>query len=306
MTAYLLRRLIYSVFVLWGAVSIVFVAVRVVPGDPALLILGSDATAEQLASLRQRLGLSQPLPLQYLEFVGRAIRLDFGESVRLDVPAMQEVTSRLPATAQLAVVAMLLALAVSFPLGILAALRYRSPVDGSVSVLSLLGQATPSFWLGIMLILLFARGLRLLPSGGSGTWQHLVLPAMTLALPLVGVLTRLIRGGLLDVLAEDFIRTGHAKGLARQVVLTRHALPNMLIPVITVVGLQLGHLLGGAVIVETVFAWPGVGRLLVEAITNRDYPLVQASILLITGGFIAINFLVDLSYGYLDPRIRLR
>lgn len=305
MSRYVLRRLLYSLFVLWGAVTIVFVTVRMVPGDPAVLILGSDATPQQLAALRERLGLNTPLPQQYVQFLARAAVLDFGDSLRLNLPAMDEVLGRVPATAQLAFTAMLLALLLSFPLGVVAALRYRTPVDGAVSVASLLGQSAPSFWIGIMFILLFAREMRLLPSAGSGTWQHLVLPALTLALPLVGVLTRLIRGGLLDVLAEEYVRTGHAKGLARTTVLTRHAMPNMLIPVITVIGLQLGHLLGGTVIVETVFSWPGVGRLLVESITNRDYPLVQAAILLITGGFIVINLLVDLSYGYLDPRIRL-
>ncbi len=305
MTGYALRRFGYSLFVLWGALTIVFVAVRVVPGDPALLILGPDASAGQLQALRERFGLNQPLPVQYADYLQHAVRLDFGTSVRLESPAMQEVLNRLPASTQLAAVAILIAIGLSFPLGIAAAIRHHSPIDHSISVLSLLGQAAPNFWLGIMFILLFARTLRWLPSGGTGTWQNMVMPALTLALPLVGILTRLIRSGLLDTLAEDYVRTGRAKGLNPTTVLTRHALPNMLIPVITVVGLQLGQLLGGAVIVETVFGWPGVGRLLVDAITNRDYPLVQAAILLITGGFVLINFLVDLSYGYLDPRIRL-
>jgi len=179
-------------------------------------------------------------------------------------------------------------------------------LDGIVSVVSLLGQSVPGFWLGIMFILIFARSLRLLPSAGDETWLHLILPSITVALPLVGVLTRLVRSGLLDVLDEDYIRTARAKGLPPRVVMWRHAIRNMLIPVITVVGLQVGHLLGGAVITETVFAWPGVGLLLVDAITNRDYPLVQAAILFITAIFVTINFLVDLSYGALDPRIRLQ
>lgn len=306
MTGYALRRLGFSAFVLWGALTIVFVTVRVVPGDPALLILGADASPQQLSELRERFGLNQPLAVQYVDYLAHAVRLDFGSSVRLDSPAMQEVLNRLPATSQLAAISMLTALILSFPLGIAAALRHHSALDGSISLVSLMGQATPNFWLGIMFILLFARALRWLPSGGSGGWQNIVLPALTLALPLVGILTRLIRSGLLDTLAEDYIRTGRAKGLHPGSVLTRHALPNMLIPVITVVGLQLGQLLGGAVIVETVFSWPGVGRLLVDAISNRDYPLVQAAILLITTGFVLINLLVDLSYGYLDPRIRLQ
>ena len=305
MATYILRRLGFSVFVLWGAVTIVFAAIRLAPGDPAQLMLGTDASAEDVAQLRQRLGLDRPLPVQYGRYLLDALRLDFGTSLRLDQPALQAVGERLGATAQLAFSAMLLAVLISFPLGIVAALRPRSIVDRVVSILSLLGQSVPSFWLGIMFILLFARQLRLLPSGGAETWQHLVMPALTLALPLVGVLTRLVRGGLLEVLHEDYVRTARAKGLPPRAVVARHALLNMLIPVITLIGLQLGHLLGGAVIVETVFAWPGVGRLLVEAITNRDYPLVQAAILLVTTGFILINFLVDLSYGYLDPRVRL-
>jgi ABC-type dipeptide/oligopeptide/nickel transport system permease component len=304
-TTYLARRLFLSVFVLWGAITIVFLAVRVVPGDPALMILGSDASADQIATLRERMGLDRSLGAQYVDFLARATRLDFGASIRLESPAMGEVARRLPVTGQLALAALVVALSLSFPLGILAALYYRSLADNVVSVVSLLGQAMPNFWLGIMMILIFARWLRLLPSAGSDTWAHMVMPTLTLALPLVGVLTRLIRSGLLEVLAEDYIRTAHAKGLRRGVVIARHALPNMLIPVITVVGLQLGYLLGGAVIVETVFAWPGVGQLLIAAISNRDYPIVQASITVVTGVFIAINLLVDLSYGYLDPRIRL-
>jgi peptide/nickel transport system permease protein len=279
--------------------------VRVVPGDPALMILGADASADQIASLREKMGLDRSLIVQYLDFLVRALRLDFGMSLRLDVPAMGEVAGRLPVTGELALTALVLALTLSFPLGILAAVRHRTPVDSVVSIVSLLGQAMPSFWLGIMLILIFARSLRLFPSAGSDTWAHLVLPALTLALPLVGVLTRLVRSGLLDVLSEDYIRTGHAKGLTRRAVIVGHALPNMLIPVITIVGLQLGYLLGGAVIVETVFSWPGVGQLLVAAITNRDYPIVQATITVVTAVFIAVNLVVDLSYGYLDPRIRL-
>ncbi|MCB1512993.1 MAG: ABC transporter permease, partial [Hyphomicrobiaceae bacterium] len=210
------------------------------------------------------------------------------------------------ATAKLAATAMVLALVVSFPLGILAALRPRSLLDRFVSVISLVGQSVPSFWLGIMLILVFARQLRWLPSSGSSTWEHMILPSITLAMPLIGILTRLVRSGLMDVLYEDYIRTARAKGLSNRTVLQRHAMRNMLIPVVTVIGLQLGNLLGGAVITETVFAWPGIGRLLVDAIFQRDYPLVQASILFITASFIFINLLVDISYVYIDPRIKLK
>ena len=306
MSRYLAGRLAYSVFVLWGAVTIVFVTVRVVPGDPAQLMVGAQGTRQDVEALRHRLGLDQPLPLQYGRYLAQAARLNFGDSLRLEEPAAGAVVQRLPATGLLAASAMLLAVAVSFPLGIFAALYRWSAVDRLVSVVSLLGQSVPNFWLGIMFILIFARQLRWLPSAGIGGLDHLVLPAVTLALLLIGVLTRLVRSGLLEIVNEDYIRSAYAKGLAVRRVMTRHALPNALIPVVTVAGLQLGHLLAGAVIVETVFAWAGVGRLLVDAISNRDYPVVQAAMLFITGGFILVNLLVDLSYAYLDPRVGYR
>lgn len=306
MSRYLVARVGYSVFVLWGALTIVFLAIRIVPGDPASLMLGAGSTQEDVAILRARLGLDEPIPVQYGRFLREVASLDFGESLWLNRPVGSEILSRVAATARLAGAAALIGLLVSFPLGIVAALRRRSVLDGLISIISLIGQSVPSFWLGIMLILVFARQLRLLPSAGAAGWQHLVLPAVTLAMPLIGVLTRLVRSGLLDVLYEDYIRTARAKGLASRVVLTRHAMRNMLIPVVTVIGLQLGQLLGGAVIVETVFGWPGIGRLLVDAIEHRDYPLVQAAILFITVGFVVINLLVDLSYGWLDPRIRVQ
>jgi ABC-type dipeptide/oligopeptide/nickel transport system permease component len=305
-SAYVARRLLFSVFVLWGALTVIFLTVRAVPGDPAQMMLGSTATAEDVAALREKLGLNRPLAVQYLTYMLQAARLDLGESIRIPQPVVGLVAERLPTTGKLALTAILVAVAVSFPLGIVAALRPGSLIDGIVSVVSLMGQSVPGFWLGIMFILIFARSLRVLPSAGDETWAHMVLPSITVALPLVGVLTRLVRSGLLDVLDEDYIRTARAKGLAPQMVMWRHAIRNMLIPVITVVGLQIGTLLGGAVITETVFAWPGVGLLLIDAITNRDYPLVQAAILFITASFIVINFLVDLSYGLLDPRIRLQ
>ena len=306
MNAYLAGRLTYSIFVLWGAITIVFVTVRVVPGDPAQLMVGAQGTRQDVEALRHRFGLDRPLPVQYGSYVGEAIRLNFGQSLRLEQPAVDAVIQRIPATALLAVTAMAVAIAASLPLGIAAAMARRSIVDRAVSALSLVGQSVPNFWLGIMFILVFARTLRWLPSAGIGGIEHLVLPAVSLALLVIGVLTRLTRSGLIDVIHEDYVRTAYAKGLAVRPVIVRHALPNALIPVVTVAGLQLGHLLAGAVIVETVFAWPGVGRLLVDAISNRDYPVVQVAVLFITAGFILINLLVDLSYAYLDPRIRYR
>ena len=305
MTRFLLRRLVLSVFVLWGAATVVFVAIRLAPGDPAQMLLGSSATAQDIAALRESLGIDRPLALQYGKYLFDVARLDLGMSLRLNEPAIDVITERLPQTLRLTAAAMLIASALSFPLGITAALAARTRLDAAISVVSLLGQSVPGFWLGIMLVLVFAGGLQLLPSGGADTWQHLILPATTLGLPLLGILTRLIRSGLLEVLREDYIRTARGKGLPPRQVITRHALVNMLIPVITVMGIQLGQLLGGAVIVESVFAWPGIGRLLLDAIGNRDYPLVQAAILFITAGFLTINLAVDLSYGLLDPRIRL-
>lgn len=304
MSAYVLRRLGYALFVLWGALTVVFVVVRVVPGDPAQLIAGPQATRPEVEALRRDLGLADPLPVQYARYLGGVLQLNLGQSLRLNQSALEAVTSRLPATLTLALTALVLATLVSFPLGVLAALRPRSPLDAAVSVLSLVGQSVPNFWLGLMLILVFARQFRLLPSAGQGDLRNLILPTITLALPLIGILTRLIRTGLLDVLNEDYVRTAHAKGVAPGRVIAAHALRNMLIPVVTVMGLQLGQLLGGAVIVETVFAWPGVGRLIVTAITNRDYPVIQAAVLFITAGFVLINLAVDISYAYLDPRVR--
>jgi ABC-type dipeptide/oligopeptide/nickel transport system permease component len=269
------------------------------------MMLGPGSTQEDIDALRDRLGLEESIPVQYGRYLSDVARMDFGDSLWLNRPVASEVVSRVAATARLAGAAALIGLLVSFPLGIAAALRRGSPLDGLISVVSLLGQSVPSFWLGIMLILVFARQLQILPSSGSSGWRHLVLPSITLAMPLVGVLTRLVRSGLLDVLHEDYVRTARAKGLDPRAVLLWHAMRNMLIPVVTVIGLQLGNLLGGAVIVETVFGWPGIGRLVVDAINQRDYPLVQVAILFITFSFIVINLLVDLSYGLLDPRIRI-
>lgn len=306
MARYLLTRTGYSLFVLWGALTIVFLAIRIVPGDPAAMMLGGGSTQEDIDALRNKLGLDESIAVQYGNYLGDVARMDFGDSLWLNRPVVSEVASRVAATARLAGAAAVIGLVISFPLGITAALKRGSRLDGVISVLSLVGQSVPSFWLGIMLILVFARQLQMLPSSGSSGWSHLVLPAFTLAMPLIGVLTRLVRSGLLDVLYEDYVRTARAKGLDPRVVLLRHAMRNMLIPVVTVIGLQIGNLLGGAVIVETVFGWPGVGRLLVDAIDQRDYPLVQVAILFITVSFVMINLLVDLSYGMLDPRIRIQ
>ncbi|WP_350278205.1 nickel ABC transporter permease [Kribbella sp. HUAS MG21] len=305
MGAYVVRRLFFSLFVLWGAVTIIFVVLRLVPGDPAYIMLGPDADQTQVAALREQLGLDQPLIQQYATYLANVVHLDFGESFRLNADSMSLVLQRVPATIQLATTALLLSLLIGLPLGVIAALRAHSWVDRTISVFSLMGQSTPSFWLGIVLILVFARGLKVLPSAGSGTWSHLVLPTITLALPFLAILVRLTRSGLLEVVHEGYVQTARAKGLGEGIVILVHALRNALIPIVTVVGLQFGALLGGTVIVETVFAWPGVGRLLIDSIGRRDYGVVQASILLVATIFVVINLLVDLLYGFLDPRVRL-
>ncbi|MBX6355979.1 MAG: ABC transporter permease [Micromonosporaceae bacterium] len=305
MTAYLIRRTLFAVFVLWGAVTIVFLVLRLVPGDPAQLILGSDATQEEIAQLRDQMGLDRPLPVQYGKYLSDVVNLDFGDSYRYHRDAMDLVTERFPATVQLAVVATVIALLLGISLGVVAALRVNRLTDRLVSVFALLSQSMPSFWIGIVFILVFARQLHLLASGGKGGLDRMILPGITLALPFIAILIRLTRSGLLDVVHENYIQTARAKGLSERVVILRHAVRNALIPIVTVTGIEFGKLLGGAVIIETVFAWPGVGRLLIDSISARDYNVVQAAILMIAGGFVLINLVVDILYGYLDPRIRL-
>ncbi|MGC4943200.1 nickel ABC transporter permease [Kribbella sp. DT2] len=305
MGAYVARRLFFSIFVLWGAVTIIFVVLRLVPGDPAYIMLGPDADQAQVDALRAQLGLDHSLAQQYATYLTNVVHLDFGQSFRLSTDSMTLVMQRVPATIQLASTALLLSLLIGLPLGVIAALKANTWIDRSISVFSLLGQSTPSFWLGIVMILVFARNLQVLPSSGSGTWAHLVLPTVTLALPFLAILVRLTRSGLLEVVHEGYVQTARAKGLAEGGVILVHALRNALIPIVTVVGLQFGALLGGTVIVETVFAWPGVGRLLIDSIGKRDYGVVQAAILLVATIFVLINLLVDLLYGFLDPRVRL-
>lgn len=305
MGAYILRRAVLSVFVLWAAVSIVFLVLRLLPADPALLILGSSPTPEQLAAVRAAMGLDQPLIVQYGSFLADAVRLDFGDSYRFSDDAMGLVMQRLPATLELSGVGLLFSLLVGIPFGIIAALKVNKLPDRIVSTFSLATQSLPTFWVGIIFILVFARGLQILPSGGTGSIAHLILPAVTLAMPFLAILTRMTRNSLLEVIHEGYIQTARSKGLNERIVIFPHAIRNALIPIVTIVGLQFGILMAGSVVVETVFAWPGVGRLLIDSINQRDYNLVQAIVLVIATVFVAINFIVDLLYGYLDPRVRL-
>lgn len=305
MPAYVARRLFFAIFVLWGAVTIIFLVVRLVPGDPALLTLGPDATADQIAAVRERMGLDQSLVAQYVQYLQNVLALDFGESYRMRMDAMELVMSRAPESARLAVTALSISLVIGIPLGVVAALKPHSLLDRAVTTASLVTQSLPNFWVGIVFILIFARTFDLLPSSGSATWRHLILPSVTLALPFLAILVRLVRSGLLEIVHEGYVQTARAKGLLERVVIFRHATRNALIPVVTVVGLQFAGLLSGTVIVETVFAWPGIGRLLVDAINNRDYAVLQAAIFVIAAIFVLLNLLVDVLYGYLDPRVRV-
>lgn len=305
MLGYIVRRLLLAVFVLWGAATVVFIVVRLVPADPALLIGGDSATPEQLDALRRQLGLDQPLLLQYLQFYGNALVGDFGKSFQQGIPVITLIGQTLPNTALLAVCACTLAVVISFPLGLIAALRVDSFIDRAVTTGSLIAQAVPGFWIGVVMILVFSRLLRWFPSGGLGGLQSLILPSIMLALPFIAILTRMTRSGLLEVVGEGYIQTARAKGLPERTVIFSHAVRNSTIPIVTVVGLEFGTLLGGAVVTETVFSFPGIGRLLVQSIQGRDYNVVQACVMIIAAAFVLVNLLVDLLYGYLDPRVRL-
>jgi ABC-type dipeptide/oligopeptide/nickel transport system permease component len=303
--SYLLRRLWQSLLVLFGVSVVVFLILHLT-GDPAALLLPPDATAEDIARFRTAMGFDDPVAVQYLRFLKGAVRGDFGESLRHGEPAMPLVVERLPATFQLAGAGLLIALALAIPAGIISAMKRNTAVDYIATVSALLGQAMPTFWLGIMLILVFSVRLNWLPSSGRGDVEHLILPAITLGLFTTARITRLTRSGMLEVLGQDYIRTARAKGMGEPPVVWKHALKNAAIPIVTIVGIELGTLLGGSVITETIFAWPGVGRLSVQAIFNRDYPVVQSAVFLLASTFVIVNFLVDVVYTYLDPRIRFR
>ena len=305
MRTFLARRLLQSLVVLFGVSFVVF-GILHLTGDPALVLLPPDASAEDVLRFREAMGFNDPFLVQYGRFLKGALQGDFGQSIRHGEPAFGLVVERLPATCELAGAALFLALCLAIPAGIVSAVRRNSAVDYAATVVALFGQSLPTFWLGIMLILLFSVQLQLLPSSGRGTLEHLVLPAVTLGLFTTARITRLTRSGMLEVLNQDYIRTARAKGVGDPPVVWKHALKNAAIPIVTIVGIELGTLLGGSVITETIFAWPGVGRLSVQAIANRDYPVVQAAVFLLASTFVAVNLAVDIVYTYLDPRIRLR
>jgi peptide/nickel transport system permease protein len=313
MIGYTLRRLSQLVPVLIVSSAIVFVLMRMVPGDPVLMMVGENASTEVQAAVRHQLGLDQPLPVQYVFWLGRILHGDFGNSYFSKLPVLDLMSGAAPATAQLALVALAMALIVALPIGVLSALHQGSRFNLAVTAYTGLALGVPNFWLGILLILLFTLALGWLPPGGridpfqnpSLGLKTLILPALTLSIHMSAVFARFITTAMLDVLHEDYVRTARAKGLAERAVVVGHALRAALIPVVTVVGLQFGRLLGGTVVVESIFAWPGLGRMMIDAVGQRDYPLVQATLLLMVVVFVMINLAMDLLYGLLDPRIRL-
>jgi peptide/nickel transport system permease protein len=302
--AYVAARLATAVLVIVG-VSIVSFCLTFLTGDPAEIMLPPGATAAQIAKFRADWGFADPLPAQYWRFLRRAVHGDFGVSLQHGQSSLPLIAARLPATLQLTVTAMVLAIALAVPLGVLAATHRGGKMDLFAMGIALFGQSVPNFWLAIMMILLFAVSWGLLPTSGRGGWTHVVMPAAAIAINLMALLTRLVRATMIEVLSEDFVRTGRSKGLREVAVVMRHALPNALIPLVTVVGLQFGYILGGAVVIETIFTWPGVGLFTIQAIMNRDYPVVQASVFILATAVVVINLAVDLLYVWLDPRIRV-
>jgi peptide/nickel transport system permease protein len=302
--SYLLRRLWQSALTLVGVSLLVFVILRVIPGDPAKMLLPEGAPQSAIEELNRELGLREPIWIQYGLFVRSVVRGDFGQSFQYRAPALRVVVERAPATIELALTAMLLTVLFGVSIGIMAAVRRGTGYDYAGTVLAVLGQSLPNFWLGIMLILLFGVSLRWLPTSGFQGWQYLILPSITLAAFPTALVARLTRSSLLEILGQEYIRTGRAKGLGERAVILRHALRNATIPLLTLLGLQIGTLLGGAVITESIFAWPGMGKLVVDAIFFRDFPVVQTVLILSATIFVAINLLVDLLYTILDPRIR--
>ena len=303
---YLIRRLLQSIVVVFG-VSIVAFGMTFLTGDPTEVILGAGAdqmTVQQIEEFRVKMGFDRPWYVQYLDFVGKALQGDFGYSFIRHQPAFEVITQRLPATIQLSAFALVISIVFSIPLGVISATRSNTLLDYFVTIVALVGQSVPSFWLGILLILLFGVYLRWLPISGSGSWQQLIMPGITLAAFSIARNMRLTRSSMLDFMQMDFVRTARAKGLPERRVIYGHVLRNSLLPIVTAIGLQMGFLLGGSVITETIFGWPGVGREIIAAIGSKDFYVVQAGVIMLALIFTAVNLLVDLVYSWIDPRIR--
>lgn len=301
---YVARRLVVLVPTLFFVSILIFSLQQLLPGDAAVALAGEEHDPVAVAAIRARYHLDRPIPVQYGLWLGRVLRGDFGESLRSRIPVRELLASKLPVTIELAVCSMAIALLIGLPAGIVSAVRKGTVVDAAANLLALSGLSVPHFWLGIMLILLFGVALRWLPTSGFESWRHLILPAVTLAAFPTALVARLTRSSMLEILGRDYIRTGRAKGLAERAVVLRHALRNAAVPVLTVLGLQIGTLLGGAVITESVFAWPGMGKLVVDAIFFRDFPVVQTVLIFSATIFVLVNLLVDLLYTVIDPRIR--
>jgi len=306
MVQYILRRLLQAILVLFGVLTVVFIILRLT-GDPVRLMLGENASEETITYMNHELGLDRPLYVQYLAYMGKVARGDFGNSIAQSKPALPIVLGRYPATLRLALLALVYSVVLATIFGIISAIYRYSIFDNAVMFLALFGQSVPNFWLGIMLILIFAVDLGWLPSQGFEGWnpRYIILPMLTLAAPGLARLTRLVRSGMLDVLGQDYVRTARAKGLKESRVVFGHALKNAAIPLVTIIGLDLGVLLGGAVVTEQIFTWPGVGLTVIDAINRRDFPVVQAAVFIIAVTFVLINLVVDLLYTWLDPRVRL-
>ncbi len=312
MIQFVIRRLLATVPLLFFVSLVVFSFVHVLPGDPAVLFLGEEATPETLAKFRTRLGFDRPLVTQYVEWLGRALRGDLGRSLRTNQPVTEAILQRLPVTLELLGAALAVSLAIAIPAGIVSAVKRNSGVDLASTVFALIGFSLPNFWLGLILIYVFALLLRWLPPSGfaplpavADNARSLILPALTLGTALAALITRQLRSGMLEVLRQDYVRTAQAKGLGQGVVVAKHALKNALIAVVTVIGLQIGGLLGNTIITESLFALPGVGRLMIDAVFSRDFFIVQGVVLFLAVGYVLSNLIVDVLYSYLDPRIRL-
>jgi ABC-type dipeptide/oligopeptide/nickel transport system permease component len=305
MARHLVHRLLLTLPALWLVLTLVFLLIHIVPGDPVEQMLGEGANLSQIAELRHALGLDQPLLRQYGHYLGQMVRGDLGHSFKFQAPVRQVIFERYPATLELAFLALLVCAALAIPAGVWAAYRRGSNADRAVGVFSLLGLAVPNFALGPLLIVLFSIQLGWLPVSGRGGVLNYILPAATLGAALAAILTRMVRGAMLEELSSDYVRTARAKGLPTSVVLVRHALRNALIPIITILGLQFGTLLAGTIVTETIFSWPGIGRLTVQAISSRDYPLLQGCILVIALSYVLVNLLTDVLYALIDPRVRL-
>jgi peptide/nickel transport system permease protein len=305
MLQFSVRRALRGILTLWLVVSAVFIALRLT-GDPAQAMLSDDASPEELQSFRRRFGLDEPIPIQYVRYLGRVAQGDFGESLRDRRPAWEVFEARLRPTIELGLAAAGIGLLFGVTAGVLAALHHNQIWDRLLMALAFFGQSAPGFFVGILLILLFALQLKLLPSSGRGDWRHLILPAITLATGLTAVMARMTRSSLLEVVRQEYVRTARAKGLTERVVLVRHCIRNAALPVLTLLGLEFGTLIGGAAITETVFAWPGVGRLVVSAIVLRDYAVIQVAVIAVAASVVVVNLCVDLLYALLDPRIRVQ